>query len=55
VWEIRRRVGKVFQRPDDQLIANTVIDDVAFGPENLGLPREEIERRVHAAINALNG
>jgi energy-coupling factor transport system ATP-binding protein len=53
VWEIRRRVGMVFQRPDDQLIANTVIDDVAFGPENLGLPRDEIERRVRESLAAL--
>ncbi|HEX9371939.1 MAG TPA: energy-coupling factor transporter ATPase, partial [Roseiflexaceae bacterium] len=53
VWEIRRRVGMVFQRPDDQLVANTVIDDVSFGPENLGLPREEIERRVHDSLAAL--
>jgi energy-coupling factor transport system ATP-binding protein len=53
VWEIRRRVGMVFQKPDDQLVANTVIDDVAFGPENLGLPREEIERRVRDALGAL--
>jgi energy-coupling factor transport system ATP-binding protein len=53
VWEIRRRVGMVFQRPDDQLIANTVIDDVAFGPENLGLPRDEIERRVREALASL--
>jgi len=53
LWEIRRRVGMVFQRPDDQLIANTVIDDVAFGPENLGLPREEIERRVHESLSTL--
>lgn len=52
-WEIRRRVGLVFQRPDDQLIANTVIDDVAFGPENLGLPRAEIEQRVGDALAAL--
>ncbi len=53
VWEIRRRVGMVFQRPDDQLVANTVIDDVAFGPENLGLPRDEIERRVRECVAAL--
>lgn len=52
-WEIRRRVGMVFQRPDDQLIANTVIDDVAFGPENLGLPRSEIEKRVRESLAAL--
>lgn len=54
VWDVRRRVGMVFQRPDDQLIANTVIDDVAFGPENLGLPRDEIERRVQEALKELH-
>ena len=53
VWEIRRRVGMVFQRPDDQLVANTVIDDVAFGPENLGLSREEIEARARDVLAAL--
>ncbi|HEU4322132.1 MAG TPA: energy-coupling factor transporter ATPase [Roseiflexaceae bacterium] len=53
IWDIRRRVGMVFQQPDDQLIANTVIDDVAFGPENLGLPRAEIERRVERVLGAL--
>lgn len=54
VWETRRRVGLVFQRPDDQLVANTVIDDVAFGPENLGLPRDEIEARVRDILAALD-
>jgi energy-coupling factor transporter ATPase len=53
VWEIRRRVGLVFQRPDDQLVANSVIDDIAFGPENLGLPRDEIEHRVAEVLSAL--
>jgi energy-coupling factor transport system ATP-binding protein len=53
VWEIRRRVGMVFQRPDDQLVANTVIDDLAFGPENLGMPREAIERRVREVLEWL--
>ncbi|MEY2845051.1 MAG: hypothetical protein RL076_597 [Chloroflexota bacterium] len=52
-FDIRRHVGLVFQRPDDQLIANRVIDDVAFGPENLGLPRHEIEMRVTAALQSL--
>ena len=52
-WEIRERVAVVFQDPDDQLIMNRVADDVAFGPENLGLPREEIERRVGFALGAL--
>jgi energy-coupling factor transport system ATP-binding protein len=52
-WEIRSRVAVVFQDPDDQLIMNRVADDVAFGPENLGLPREEIGERVGFAIGAL--
>jgi energy-coupling factor transport system ATP-binding protein len=54
VWEVRRRVGMVFQRPDDQLVANIVIDDIAFGPENLGLPRDVIEQRLREALAALN-
>src|SRR5918998_1132579 len=45
-WEIRSRVAVVFQDPDDQLIMNRAADDVAFGPENLGLPREEIGDRL---------
>ena len=52
-WEIRERVAVVFQDPDDQLIMNRVADDVAFGPENLGLPREEISGRVEFALRAL--
>jgi energy-coupling factor transporter ATPase len=52
-WEIRERVAVVFQDPDDQLIMNRVADDVAFGPENLGLPREEIANRVEFALRAL--
>ncbi len=47
---IRRAVGMVFQDPDDQLFMPTVYDDVAFGPLNLGLPIEEVERRVMAAL-----
>ncbi len=47
---IRRKVGIVFQDPDDQLFCPTVFDDVAFGPLNLGLPREEIESRVSEAL-----
>lgn len=54
LWTIRQRVGMVFQNPDDQLVANTVIDDIAFGPENLGLPRFEIEERVRTAMALLN-
>jgi energy-coupling factor transporter ATPase len=52
-WAIRQRVGIVFQNPDDQLVANTVIDDIAFGPENLGLPRHEIEERIEEVIKLL--
>ena len=52
-WDIRERVAVVFQDPDDQLIMNRVADDVAFGPENLGLPREEIGERVEFALGAL--
>ena len=52
-WHIRERVAVVFQDPDDQLIMNRVADDVAFGPENLGLPREEIADRVEFALRAL--
>ena len=47
---IRRKVGIVFQDPDDQLFCPTVFDDVAFGPLNLGLPREEIHHRVAEAL-----
>lgn len=46
VWKIRQKVGMVFQNPDNQLVASIVEDDVAFGPENLGVPREEIIARV---------
>jgi energy-coupling factor transporter ATPase len=53
IWTIRQRVGIVFQNPDDQLVANTVIDDIAFGPENLGLPRFEIEERIQEAMAML--
>jgi energy-coupling factor transporter ATPase len=52
-WEIRSRVAVVFQDPDDQLIMNRAADDVAFGPENLGLSREEIGERVEFALRAL--
>lgn len=48
--EVRRKVGIVFQDPDDQLFCPTVFDDVAFGPLNLGLPNEQIEARVREAL-----
>ena len=52
-WEVRRRISVVFQDPDDQLVMNRVVDDVAFGPENLGLPREEISERVGSSLRML--
>ena len=48
--DIRRRVGMVFQNPDNQIVANVVEEDVAFGPENLGVPSDEIRERVDAAL-----
>ncbi|HEY8487064.1 MAG TPA: energy-coupling factor transporter ATPase [Limnochordales bacterium] len=50
LWAIRRTVGMVFQNPDNQLVAATVEEDVAFGPENLGLEPAEIARRVEQAL-----
>ena len=51
--EIRRRVGMVFQNPDNQIVANVVEEDVAFAPENLGVPPAEIRRRVDDALAAV--
>lgn len=53
LWEIRQTAGMVFQNPDNQLVATVVEEDVAFGPENLGLPPEEIQRRVAEALKAV--
>lgn len=50
LWEIRQTVGMVFQNPDNQIVAAVVEEDVAFGPENLGIPPEEICRRVDEAL-----
>ncbi len=54
LFEIRRRVGMVFQNPDNQMVANIVEEDVAFAPENLGVPKEEIRQRVDASLAAVN-
>ena len=51
--DIRRTVGMVFQNPDNQIVANVVEDDVAFAPENLGVPSEEIRRRVDEALKTV--
>ena len=53
LYEIRRRVGLVLQNPDNQLVASVVEEDVAFGPENLGVPPAEIRERVDAALKAV--
>ncbi len=50
VYDIRRKVGMVFQNPDNQIVATIVEDDVAFGPENLGVPPAEIRERVDSAL-----
>ncbi len=54
VWEIRRAAGMIFQNPDNQIVAGVVEEDVAFGPENLGIPSEEIVRRVDDSLNAVD-
>ncbi len=53
LFAIRRKVGMVFQNPDNQLVATMVEEDVAFGPENLGVPQEEIRARVDEALRAV--
>ena len=50
LWDIRKNAGMVFQNPDNQIVANVVEDDVAFAPENLGVPPQEIRTRVDAAL-----
>ncbi|MBE6748652.1 MAG: energy-coupling factor transporter ATPase [Ruminococcaceae bacterium] len=52
--KIRQNVGMVFQNPDNQIVATIVEDDVAFGPENLGVPREEIRKRVDEALKIVD-
>lgn len=52
-FEIRKNAGMVFQNPDNQMVASIVEDDVAFGPENIGVPREEIGERIGFALKAV--
>jgi len=54
IWEVRQSAGMVFQNPDNQLIATVVEEDVAFGPENLGIEPKEIRKRVDEAIKSVN-
>jgi energy-coupling factor transport system ATP-binding protein len=54
IWEIRKRAGMVFQNPDNQLVATIVEEDVAFGPENLGLSSSEIRNRVDEALECVS-
>jgi len=53
LWDVRRTVGMVFQNPDNQIIGNVVEEDVGFGPENLGVPTEEIWKRVDESLRAV--
>jgi energy-coupling factor transport system ATP-binding protein len=53
IFDLRSRVGMVFQNPDNQMVATIIEDDLAFGPENLGVPREEIRRRIDWALQTV--
>ena len=53
IWDIRKTAGMVFQNPDNQIIGNIVEEDVGFGPENLGVPTEEIWQRVEESLKAV--
>lgn len=54
IWDIRREVGMVFQNPDNQFVGATVQDDVAFGMENRGIPREDMIRQINTSLQAVN-
>lgn len=54
IWDVRQTAGMVFQNPDNQLVSSIVEDDVAFGPENLGVDPAEIRRRVDKALESVN-
>ena len=53
IWDVRKAAGMVFQNPDNQIIGNVVEEDVGFGPENMGIPTEEIWRRVDESLEAV--
>ncbi|MDO4395629.1 MAG: energy-coupling factor transporter ATPase [Clostridia bacterium] len=54
IWDVRQAAGMVFQNPDNQLVSSIVEDDVAFGPENLGVDPEDIRKRVDKALSSVN-
>lgn len=54
IWEVRKTLGLVFQNPDNQIVATTVEEDVAFGPENLGIPPAEIRKRVDESLKMVD-
>ena len=54
LWKIRQNTGMVFQNPDNQIVAAVVEEDVAFGPENIGVPAEELRKRVEEALRAVD-
>lgn len=54
IYELRAKVGMVFQNADNQMVASVIENDIAFGPENLGVPRDEIEKRISWALDAVN-
>ena len=54
LWQIRQNTGMVFQNPDNQIVAAVVEEDVAFGPENIGIPTEELKQRVEEALRAVD-
>jgi len=54
LWDIRQKVGMVFQNPDNQLVATVVEEDIAFGPENLGIEPDELRSRINAALKTVN-
>ena len=53
LWEVRKKTGMVFQNPDNQIIGNVVEEDVGFGPENMGIPTDEIWKRVDESLEAV--
>ncbi|MBR5137510.1 MAG: energy-coupling factor transporter ATPase [Clostridia bacterium] len=54
IWDIRSQVGMIFQNPDNQIVGTTVEEDVAFGPENLGVPYDELHKRVAEALEQVS-